>query len=36
LQDYLDGKSATPTDPSSDSAFDQAANQLVQVAGSNG
>jgi hypothetical protein len=36
LQDYLAGKSATPTDPSSDSALDQAANQLVQVAGSNG
>lgn len=36
LQDYLDGKSSTPTDPSSDSALDQAANQLGQVAGSNG
>jgi len=36
LKDYLDGKSATPTDPSSDSALDQAANQLGQLAGSNG
>jgi len=36
LQDYLDGKSSAPTDPSSDSALDQAANQLGQVAGSNG
>lgn len=36
LQDYLDGKSTTPTDPSSDSALDQAANQLVQVAGTGG
>jgi hypothetical protein len=25
LQDYLAGKSTTPTDPSSDSALDQAA-----------
>jgi hypothetical protein len=36
LQDYLDGKSSTPTDASSDSALGQAANQLGQVAGSNG
>jgi hypothetical protein len=36
LQDYLDGKSSTPTDPSSESALDQAANQLGQLAGSNG
>jgi chromosome segregation ATPase len=36
LQDYLDGKSTTPADPSSDSALDQAANQLGQLAGSNG
>jgi chromosome segregation ATPase len=36
LQDYLDGKSSTPADPSSDSALDQAANQLGQLTGSNG
>lgn len=34
LQDFLDGK--TSSDPSSDSALDQAAGQLGQVAGSNG
>jgi hypothetical protein len=36
LQDYLEGKSTTPPDPSSDSALDQAANQLGHLAGSNG
>ena len=35
LQDWLDGKGAAP-DASSDSALDQAANQLGQLAGSNG
>ena len=34
LQDFLDGK--TSSDPSSDSALDQAAGQLGQVAGANG
>jgi hypothetical protein len=34
LQNYLDGKSTS--DPSSDSALDQAAGQLGQAAGSNG
>lgn len=38
VQDWLDGKgsSTTSTDPSSDSALDQAAGQLGQLAGSNG
>ena len=34
LQSWLDG--TTPTDPSSDSALDQAASRLGQLAGSNG